>query len=159
MYTEDIQPHGYGFTDLSFTKKAQVGVVDAIWNPVKPELQPLFWPASADFFPLTEDVSAAEPPRSCDFCIADIGLPFTGEKAAELLDFCESARKQAELGDFYVLDRTNPLLTLIFSWDDGNSVVYQIDWKDKGIFGTDYANAQAALQFPAGTYEALMAMW
>ena len=162
VFTVDVSlwayGRGYDFTDLYFTEKAQAGVVDAIWNPVKPELQPLFWPASADFFPLTEDVSAAEPPRSCDFCIADIGLPFTGEKAAELLDFCESARKQAELGDFYVLDRTNPLLTLIFSWDDGNSVVYQIDWKDKGIFGTDYANAQAALQFPAGTYGALWAM-
>ena len=27
------------------------------------------------------------------------------------------------------------------------------------IFGTDYTNAQAALQFPAGTYDALLAMW
>ena len=162
VFTVDVSlwayGRGYDFTELFFTEKAEAGVVFAIWNTTKPEKQPLFCPASEEFFPPTEEASAAEPPRSCDFCIADIGLPFTGEKAAELLDFCESARKQAELGDFYVLDRTNPLLTLIFSWDDGNSVVYQIDWKDKGIFGISYASAQAALQFPAGTYGALWAM-
>ena len=159
VYTVDVQVQGHDFTDLRFTKKAEAGVVDAIWNPIKPEIQPLFWPASRDFFPLTEEASAADQPNSCEFYMADIFFTFTGEKAAELLDFCQQAEKQAELGDFYVLDRSKPLLKLIFTWDNGISAYYQIDWKDKGIFGISYANAQAALQFPAGTYDALLAMW
>ena len=163
VFTVDVSlwayGRGYDFTELSFTKRAEAGVVDAIWNPIKPEIQPLFWPASRDFFPLTEEASAADPPRSCDYYIADVCFPYTGEKAAELLDFCQQAEKQAELGDFYVLDRSKPLLKLIFTWDNGISAYYQIDWKDKGIFGISYANAQAALQFPAGTYDALLAMW
>ena len=159
VYTADVTVEGHDFTELRFTKKAEAGVVDAIWNPIKPEIQPLFWPASRDFFPLTEEASAADPPNSCEFYMADIFFTFTGEKAAELLDFCQQAEKQAELGDFYVLDRSKPLLKLIFTWDNGISAYYQIDWKDKGIFGISYANAQAALQFPAGTYDALLAMW
>ena len=163
VFTVDVSlwayGRGYDFTELSFTKRAEAGVVDAIWNPIKVEIQPLFWPASRDFFPLTEEASAVEPPRSCEFYMADIFFTLTGEKAAELLDFCQQAEKQAELGDFYVLDRSKPLLKLIFTWDNGISAYYQIDWKDKGIFGISYASAQAALQFPAGTYDALLAMW
>ena len=163
VFTVDVSlwayGRGYDFTDLYFTEKAEAGVVFATWNTTKPEKQPLFCPASEEFFPPTEEASAADPPNSCDYYIADICFPYTGEKAAELLDFCQQAEKQAELGDFYVLDRSKPLLKLIFTWDNGISAYYQIDWKDKGIFGTDYTNAQAALQFPAGTYDALLAMW
>jgi hypothetical protein len=157
VYVVDVQVQGYGPIDLRFTKKEEAGVVSAIWNPVKPEIQALFWPASEDFFRLAEDASVTQAPSSCDFYIADLSFAFTGEKAAELLDFCEQARKQAELGDFYVLDRTKPLLKLVFSWDYGTSVFYQIDWKDKGLFGISCANVQAALQLPAGTYEQLLA--
>ena len=57
------------------------------------------------------------------------------------------------------LDRTKPLMRLIFTWDDGARAYYAIDWKDRGSFELSYANAQAALQFPAGTYDALLAMW
>lgn len=163
VFTVDVSlwayGHGYDFTELFFTEKAEAGVVFAIWNTTKPEKQPLFCPASEEFFPPTEEASAAEPPRSCDYSIADICFPYTGEKAAELLDFCQQAEKQAELGDFYVLDSSKPLLKLIFTWDNGISAYYQIDWKDKGIFGISCASAQAALQFPAGTYDALLAMW
>ena len=165
VFTVDVSlwayGRGYDFTDLYFTEKAEAGVVQAVRNLTKPEIQPLFWPASRDFFPLTEEASAAEPPRSCEFCMADVCFVYTGEKTAEALENAADLlpEKQAELGDFYVLDRSKPLLKLVFSWDDGNSVFYQIDWKDKGIFGTSYANVQAALQFPAGTYDALLAMW
>ena len=163
VFTVDVSllayGRGYDFTELSFTKRAEAGVVQAVRNLTKPGIQPLFWPASRDFFPLTEEASAAEPPRSCDFYMADICFVYTGKKAAELLDFCDRAMKQAEPGDFQDLDRTKPLMRLIFTWDDGARAYYAIDWKDRGSFELSYANAQAALQFPAGTYDALLAMW
>ena len=157
VYIVDVQMQGYDPIGLRFTKKEEAGMVSAIWNPVKPELQPLFWPASADFFRLAEDASVTRPPVACDFSIADLSFSFTGEKAAELLDFCEEARKQAEFADTFEQARTKPLLKLIFTWDDGSLVYYQIDGNDKCLFGLGDVNTQAALQLPAGTYEKLLA--
>jgi hypothetical protein len=163
VYTVDVSmnayAHGFDYTELFLEEREQIGDAFAVRRADGGAWTPLFWPASADFFPQTEDASVAASPSSCAFSLDCITLTFTGEKAAELLNLCQQAEKRAEPGDFYVPDRTMPLLRLIFTWDDGSSAFYQIDGNNLGIFGPSYANAQAVLQFPAGTYDALWAMW
>lgn len=170
VYTADITVNGDDYTDLSFTKREEAGIVDAVWSLDGEQVWPLFLPASPEYYARTEEselelVEQLPENMTCIVRYGGVQTELSGETAAELYRICLEAQRQGEERPFPRWDDSR--------WDEmGCLSVYlcfeniipnlpgpwfsvQEDELCTTGFST-HASSQLYLSLPAGTYDALL---